>query len=74
MNDQVASFPRFWFCFRVGGGAPTYRHESEESARIEAERLVRVYGGTVLVLEAIAEVRRIDVQWTNFEKKEQQPW
>lgn len=53
--------------YREGGGAPTVKHETLESAKREAERLVREHGGRVYVLEAIASARQ--VVWEGAESR-----
>lgn len=55
--------PKFWMVWRDGGGSPRYQHDSEESARVEAERLARAHGGTFHVLECTASCTRNDVEW-----------
>jgi hypothetical protein len=46
---------KFWMVWRDGGHAPQVKHESEEGARAEAERLARLNpSGSFVVLEALA--------------------
>lgn len=55
----------FWMVYGVGQGAPTYQHPSPHAAKTEAERLARSYPGkTFVILEAIATVRKCDVEVT----------
>lgn len=45
---------QFWLVWNVGGGAPTHKHDTEQSAIYEAERLARANPGQQFaVLEAI---------------------
>lgn len=59
---------RFWIVWNPKSSRPpTRRHYSEESARHEAERLARLHSGhEFIVLEAVASVRAVDVQWTDY--------
>jgi len=53
---------KFWMV--VGVGAPTYRHDSKDSAKTEAERLARAYPGSEFtVLESLATVVKADLAW-----------
>lgn len=53
---------KFWMV--LGLGTPVYRHDSEDSARAEAERLAEnCPGSEFVVLESIASVRKSSVQW-----------
>lgn len=55
----------FWMIYGIGCGAPTHRHANEGDAKREAERLARSSPGTTFViLEAIAAVRKRDVEVT----------
>lgn len=48
---------QFWMVWNPAGHAPTREHSTEESARTEAERLLREYpDGQFYVLEAIGVV------------------
>jgi hypothetical protein len=47
---------RFWMVYLSGGGAPTFRHDSWEAAKIEAARLSRRFEKPAYVLEAKAQV------------------
>lgn len=53
----------FFMCFVEGGQSPAYQHVDEDSARAEAERLARVTGRRVWLLEACMFVEKRDVQW-----------
>ena len=45
---------QFWMVWRQGSGAPTFRHDSEDAATREAERLATINRGEqFFVLEAI---------------------
>lgn len=65
---------RFWLVWNESGYPPRYRHDTEESAVREAERLARVNPGqNFYVLEAVAlrvvdAMQRVDLrQEVNFE-------
>lgn len=45
------TFKKFWMVYLTGGDAPTYRHDSQESAKAEAERLSKKYNKEAFVLE-----------------------
>ena len=65
----------FWFVLNPDGRAPRYRHTSEKSARDEAERLARNNPGvTFIVLKAVASVRSVDVQWTEYDPDSDLPF
>ena len=50
MNDKEV----FWMVWSPQGSTPTYRHESEDSARMEAVRLARIHAShTFFVLKAL---------------------
>lgn len=52
----------FWMV--LGYGTPTFRHETEESATREAERLASMNPGqTFTVLEAVKSCRKAEVVW-----------
>jgi len=54
------TFAPFWFVWSDGGGVPTHKHRTEESAVAESERLARAHPGqTFIVLESVC-ARRID--------------
>lgn len=42
--------PQFWMVWNPEGRAPTYRHETGESARDEAKRLARIHPGQTFVV------------------------
>jgi len=53
----------FWMV--LGHGTPSYRHDTEESARNEAARLATVNPGeTFHVLQAVAKCVKSDISWT----------
>lgn len=55
----------FWMVYRLGQNQPTWKHPSAHAATQEAERLARLHPGkTFVVLEAIAAVRKRDVEVT----------
>jgi hypothetical protein len=45
-----------YMCYVVGGRNPTYRHDTLESAEIEAERLAKLTGNQVIILRSYLEV------------------
>jgi hypothetical protein len=56
-------FREFWMV--LGNGAPTYRHDTEENARQEAERLARLSPGCeFFVLAATGKVVKSDLAWS----------
>ena len=60
MND----FQVFWMVWCEDGFAPTVRHNAEQSARQEAERLARKSPGQrFCVLQLIAACEKVDVVW-----------
>lgn len=55
----------FWMVYGENGGAPTYKHETEASAKAEAERLAKLnQGKRFYVLKVIADVVVSNVRWT----------
>lgn len=57
----------FWVVWRMDGGAPTYKHESRQSAELEAERLARNHrGSTFVVLESMCAKVTNDVVSIDF--------
>ena len=60
----MRDFQTFWIVWCENGGPPTIRHNTEQSARVEAERLARnVPGRRFVVLRTIAACEKIDVDW-----------
>lgn len=51
----------FWVVWNPNGGNPTVRHDSEQSALQEAERLARTSYGEFYVLHATSRSKRVDV-------------
>ena len=47
MNKQI-----FYMVYMEGEGAPTYKHDTKESAKKEAERLSLLFGKRTYVLKA----------------------
>lgn len=61
---------RKWFVWNPSGYAPTFQHDSEASARSEAQRLALMNPGQrFLILVSTAECIRQEVSWTEHEKK-----
>jgi hypothetical protein len=61
--------PMFWMV--LGSGQPTHRHQSEQSARTEAERLARTNPGCEFyVLQAVAVCVKSDVTWNDLEDRD----
>lgn len=64
---------QFWLVWNIDGGAPTHKHDSEQSAITEAERLARLNPGVQFaVLEAthircVDAMQRIDLRDPNSE-------
>lgn len=64
---EHATEPADKFFMVLGMGVPTYRHATIGSASREAERLAREYPGQeFIVLEALAIVKKSDVQWSRL--------
>lgn len=58
--SNILNYAPFWFVWNPDGRSPQYKHQSEQSAIAEAERLARLNGGqTFVVLESIC-ARRTD--------------
>lgn len=50
-----ASKRAFWLVWNPDGGPPTHRHDTEDSAEAEAERLARAHpGARFFVMQAVA--------------------
>lgn len=58
--------PPYWLVWREGGGAPTYRHPDEHSARREAERLSKLNPGERFVV--LCPVTRVTTSVTVVEE------
>jgi len=59
----------FWMVWNANGGKPTFKHPTEESARLEAERLARLNRGQVfIVLESKAQCVVTDVAWFEHDR------
>jgi ADP-ribose pyrophosphatase YjhB (NUDIX family) len=66
---------KFWLVWALNGGSSTYKHESEESAMREAERLARVHKPIeFVVLESVSSVKISDVQWVKHESEQEIPF
>ena len=53
----------FWMV--LGAGEPVYRHSTLNSAKVEAERLAKVFPGRQFtVLASVCTVQSCSVQWT----------
>lgn len=58
--SNILNYAPFWFVWNTDGRVPQYKHQSEQSAIAEAERLARLNGGqTFVVLESVC-ARRTD--------------
>ena len=53
----------FWMIYVEGGRAPERKHETRESAVVEAKRLARVTGKKVYILESMEYMELSDVEW-----------
>lgn len=60
----------FWMLYVEGGGAPTFRHDTPDGAKREAERLAVQTGKRVYVLEAVASCVKNDVTWERSPSRE----
>lgn len=59
---------QFFLVWKENGGAPKKRHSSLMAAKLEAERLARVYVGTrFYVLASVGDVAVSDLQWTRHD-------
>lgn len=57
----------YWLVWHVGGGPPTYKHGSFDSADTEAKRLARVHrGDEFVVLETVRSHRATDLVTTDL--------
>ncbi len=65
----------FWFVWNEGGRAPAHKHQSQESAMQEAERLARKHQGqTFVVLESVCAMRVDSLQVTDLRPAGEIPW
>lgn len=56
----------FWLVWNESGQAPTYKHQTLEQARAEAERLaVAVPGSRFFVLHAQESCIKSEIQWAD---------
>ncbi len=62
---------KFWMVYLENGNSPTFRHNSIESARQEAERLTRQTGRRAYVLETrqAVELAPAPVKWTETDEE-----
>lgn len=61
MNENGArTMNQFWLVWNIDGGAPTRKHDSEQSAITEAERLARLNHGQHFAVLAATHVRFVD--------------
>ena len=62
----MSFFRRFWMVWGDGGTGPTHRHQTEELAKQEAERLANLSPRQKFyVLEATSSVVKDSVQWSD---------
>jgi len=58
---------RFWYVWVKNGQPPSFKHKTLESAKEEAERLVRLNSKThAQVFELVGVCRRIDIEWSEI--------
>ena len=63
MTPDTNEMKPFWMVYGIGQGGPTVRHETEDKAQREADRLARANPGvTFVLLEATKAVRRRDLE------------
>lgn len=63
----MASEPLFWVVWAEGGGSPTVKHHSQDTANAEAKRLARVNPGIrFVVLQPLRAVVKNDLITTTF--------
>lgn len=48
---------KFWMCCCADGGIPTYKYNTMESARAEAERLAEKLNKEIIILEGVESVK-----------------
>lgn len=66
MNEDPQDKP-FWLVWNPVARAPTYRHDTAESAESEAKRLARLKpGDSFIVLQSVARFRILDVVKTDM--------
>lgn len=54
----------FWMVYGLGQGAPTFKHDTPDAAKTEAERLARISPGTTFyVLQTVGRARKHDVDF-----------
>jgi hypothetical protein len=62
---------RFWFVWCESAGMPRHKHQTEESANKEAERLARLHRGqTFVVLMSAREFVTVDVVRVEHQESE----
>lgn len=63
----MAEPPPFFLVWREGGGSPTFKHERQDGAAGEAERLARAHPGErFFVLAPLQAIERSDVIRTRY--------
>ena len=56
LREEYKDFEPYWYVYRRGCDAPTKRHDSEQQAIAEAQRLAAKEGKSFYVLKAVAKI------------------
>ena len=55
---------KFWMVWNEGNRDPRFKHGTEEMARIEAERLARLFPGSIFYLLTSVDACKVnDIKW-----------
>lgn len=66
---------KFWIIWQPGYRPnPSYQHETLHSAEVECERLVREFGGSFYIMEAVGGAKRNDVVPIKFDGSDGEPF
>ena len=66
---------KFWMVWNPAGKAPTHKHEHEQWANQEAERLATTNPGhEFIILEATRKVKSTSIQWQPLTKRGSSRW
>ena len=59
--------PSFFIIWEEGGSAPTFKYNTIEIAREEAECLANAHGGEFHVFQAVGTAKRKTVEWIEYD-------